>query len=415
MKDWNQIPFFAALDWARQHHDIVVVDSAGRITESFRFAHSAEGWQQLRARLERFGPELPIAVETSLGSAVDQLLAASLQVFPVNPKQAERFRERKAPSGVKDDFLDAWSLADALRTDGQHWRQLLPQDPLCAELRLLCRDEVCLIEERTALVNQLIQCLHDYYPAALEAFDDFTQPYTWAFVTRFPTPKLLKQAGKRGWERFLHMHKLWRPETAEKRLEIFARADVFCASAVTIAAKSLMACSLAKLLLALENQIEQFRKRIRELFNQHPDHDLFGSLPGSGPKIGPRLLSEIGSNREIFTTPESLQSFAGTAPRCLQSGKFREVKIRQACNKSLRSALHYFADQSRTRCIWASVYYQQHRLKGHGHADTLRRLAQRWLKIIWKMWQTHTDYNEALHIQNQVSHGSWFVSFKPET
>jgi hypothetical protein len=34
------------------------------------------------------------------------------------------------------------------------------------------RDEVALIEERTALINQLQSALHEYYPAALEAFED---------------------------------------------------------------------------------------------------------------------------------------------------------------------------------------------------------------------------------------------------
>ena len=50
---------------------------------------------------------------------------------------------------------DAWSLADALRVDGHGWKALAKEDPLVAELRLLCRDEVALIEEPTALINQL--------------------------------------------------------------------------------------------------------------------------------------------------------------------------------------------------------------------------------------------------------------------
>ena len=68
---------------------------------------------------------------------------------------SKAYRARKAPSGSKTDRLDAWSLADALRVDGQSWKALAKEDPLVAELRLLCRDEVALIEERTALVNQL--------------------------------------------------------------------------------------------------------------------------------------------------------------------------------------------------------------------------------------------------------------------
>ncbi|MFC1793785.1 transposase [Planctomycetota bacterium] len=150
--------------------------------------------------------------------------------YPINPNAAQCYRSRKAPSGSKTDRLDALSFADALRTDGHGWRSLNPEDPKTQELRLLCRDEMSLIEQRTTLVNQLQQALHEYYPAALEAFDDWTSPSSWAFVERFPTPQALKKAGKRHWEKFLHTHRLYRPETYQKRLEIFAGATEFCGS-----------------------------------------------------------------------------------------------------------------------------------------------------------------------------------------
>lgn len=96
-----------------------------------------------------------VAIETSRGPAVERLLEMGLRVHPMNPKAAERFRDRKAPSGAKDDPLDAWSFADALRTDGHDWRPLWPDDPATHELRILCRDEIGLIQERTALVLRL--------------------------------------------------------------------------------------------------------------------------------------------------------------------------------------------------------------------------------------------------------------------
>jgi hypothetical protein len=49
---------------------------------------------------------------------------------------------------------------------------LNPENPKTQELRLFRRDEMSLIEQRTTLVNQFQQALHEYYPAALEAFDD---------------------------------------------------------------------------------------------------------------------------------------------------------------------------------------------------------------------------------------------------
>ena len=115
---------------------------------------------------------------------------------------SESYRKRKAPSGTKTDHIDAWGLADALRVDGHGWKTLQPMDPLTHQLRLLCQDEVSLIQQRTGLVNQLQQALVEYYPAALEAFEDWTNPSTWDFIIEFPTPQGLVRAGKRRWEKF---------------------------------------------------------------------------------------------------------------------------------------------------------------------------------------------------------------------
>lgn len=411
--NWNEQTYYAALDWARAHHDVVIIDRQGNVVEQLRFEHTEAGWAQMRELAKRY-PDLPVAVETSHGTVVEQLLLAGVRVYPINPKAAQRYRERHAPSGVKDDQLDAWTLADALRVDGHTWRKLVPADSLLMELRLLCRDEVALIEQRTVLILQLRQALHEYYPVLLQAFEDWTAPSTWAFLLRFPTPYSLKSAGPRKWEKFLHAHRLCRSEEkVQERLDWFKQATGFCGQPATIAAKSLLAVSLAKMLQTLEAQLEEYRQRIAEAFARHPDHDIFGSLPGCGDKLAPRLLAEIGDDRSLFESAEGLQCYAGTAPRTLQSGKTRYQLIRRDCNKLLRATLHLFADFSRRQCTWAHTFYQAHRDKGQSHPTTLRCLAQRWLKILWKMWQTHSTYNEALHTKNQTRHGSWILSFTP--
>ena len=62
----------------------------------------------------------------------------------------------------------------------------------------------------------------------LEAFEDWTLRSAWAFVEAFATPEALAKAGKRKWEKFLHLHKLYRRETYQRRLDLFARAETFC-------------------------------------------------------------------------------------------------------------------------------------------------------------------------------------------
>lgn len=412
MKPWNEITHYAGFDWAADHHDVVIVDRSGQIVADFEIQHSAGGWQRWREQVAALGPGVAVCVETSQGMVIEQLLESGVSVYPVSPVSSKAYRARKVPTGNKTDRLDAWSLADALRVDGQSWKALAKEDPLVAELRLLCRDEVALIEERTALVNQLQSALQEYYPAALEAFEDWTLPAAWAFLEAFPTPGALAAAGKRKWEKFLHSHKLARPETYAKRLEIFARAGEFVSGEALTRAKSRLALARVRMLRVLHNQIEAYRAEIEKLFAKHPDSHLFGSLPGAGPKIAPRLLGEIGSDRERFDDFNALQCLAGTAPVSYQSGQIHKVYLRRLCNKSLRSTVHLWANLSRKCSPWAEIYYKALRARGKSHACALRCLGQRWLKILWKMWQTRQCYDPELHARNQLKHGSWVLKLQ---
>jgi hypothetical protein len=124
-------------------------------------------------------------------------------------------------------------------------------------------------------------------------------------------------------------------------------------------------------------------------------------------------LGELGANRQVFAAPEDLQCYAGTAPVTIRSGKRRWAKLRRACNKTLRFTVHLWANESRQKCAWAQAYYQQKRDAGKSHAQALRCLGQRWLKILWKMWQDHTSYQEAKHMLDQTRHGSWVIGLLP--
>jgi transposase len=115
----------------------------------------------------------------------------------------------------------------------------------------------------------------------------------------------------------------------------------------------------------------------------------------------------------VFRTAEALQNYAGTSPVTRQSGRSRLVAMRRACNKTLRATVHLWADLSRHSCVWAQAYYLKKKSDGMAHAAALRCLGQRWVKILWKMWQTRTAYDEALHLKNQTEHGSWVIRLLP--
>src|SRR5262245_4376129 len=125
MKDWKDLTHYAGFDWARDHHAVVIVNAQGEIVADFEFEHSLEGWTKFREKTAAW-PNLALAIETSEGAAVDQLLQYEYTVYPVNPVAAESYRKRKAPSGTKTDHVDGWGLADALRMDGSSWKALGP-------------------------------------------------------------------------------------------------------------------------------------------------------------------------------------------------------------------------------------------------------------------------------------------------
>jgi hypothetical protein len=175
--------------------------------------------------------------------------------------------------------------------------------------KLSSRDLVQMMAERGIVLahTTILRWVQRYVPDFEKRWQAYARPVgdSWRVDETYlkikgQTPQALQAAGKRQWEKFLHARRLWRAESAPRRLELFAQATDFGSSEPTTRAKSQLALSLVHLLLAIEKQLGQYRKRIEELFGPHPDHGLFGSLPGAGPKLAPRLTAEIGDNRQRF-------------------------------------------------------------------------------------------------------------------
>ena len=68
-----------------------------------------------------------VGIETPNGIVVETLVSAGFPVFVINPKQLDRFRDRFAMSGAKDDRRDARVIADSLRTDRRSYGLLEPE------------------------------------------------------------------------------------------------------------------------------------------------------------------------------------------------------------------------------------------------------------------------------------------------
>ncbi len=108
--------FFIGIDWAHDHHDISIVNESGQQNKQFRISEDSDGFFNLLKEVQALKAdprELLFALEKSHGLLVDFLLSHGFTVYPINPKSAERMRDRHSASMKKDDSLDAFVLADA--------------------------------------------------------------------------------------------------------------------------------------------------------------------------------------------------------------------------------------------------------------------------------------------------------------
>lgn len=191
---------FIGDDWAEGHHDIEVEDDTGRRLARIRLPEGVEGLARLHEVVaEHLDPDstgssdLPegavvVGIETDRGVWVSALLACGYQVYAINPMSAARYRERHGTSGAKSDAGDAHVLAEIVRLDRGHHRQIAGDSPQVEALKLLARAHQGLIWDRTRHLQRMRSALREYFPAALTAFDNLAAPDTLALLRKAPDP-----------------------------------------------------------------------------------------------------------------------------------------------------------------------------------------------------------------------------------
>lgn len=399
--------FYAGIDWSDTHHDVLVIDDAGRqVNAPIRVPHSPQGLDKLHAFLEGIaGPagkeHVACIVETSHGLLIAFLLGHGWPVYPVHPTTVDR---RRAASGAKTDSIDAYLLAKTGRADFAELRRLTPDSDIIAELKALTRDQDALIQMQTRLVNQLTACLKAYYPVALTLFAKLQQRSTLLFLQTYPTLQQARGAGPEQIAELLKQAKHPRAEQAASEIVEALHHPQLEASEITTRTKSRLALALIAQLLPLVEQIAAYDKDICQLFLSHADSTIFASLPRAGKRLAPRLLAEIGDDRQRYAAATKLQALAGTAPVIFQSGTYARIHRRYACVKPLRNALHQFAWQTTQSETWALQYYQRKRMEGKSHSVAVRALANVWVRVIYAMWQKSEPYQSGVFEAAQQHH-----------
>jgi len=392
---------FVGIDWAEEHHDVCIVDVQGALLWRHRIGHRPAGVATLRQAIAQLEPDpgnVAVGIETGRGLLVAELVASGYVVFAINPKAAERFRDRRAVSGRKDDRLDAEVLAQAVRSDRTSLRALLPDSPEALEIATLARDHANLTRQRSRLRNQLRSALLEYFPAAIEALSLDAQSAL-VFLERYAEPDAAARLSVGQVAHFLRARRANRDADAKAQAIVDGlRAPALRARPEIARAKARLVRTLCAQLLALHPAMQAYERELADLLRRHPEGEIFLSFPGLGVVLASRVLAGTGDNPQRFLG--GYGPYAGTAPIVVQSGKRRVVKARIAAPKYFRDAAQQWAEQARRWSPWAAAYYTRHRARGHSHNASTRALADQLLRQLFDLRRLGARYDEAVHLAN---------------
>lgn len=391
---------FCGVDWSERHHDVAVVDEAGRLLASRRISDDVAGFTALTRLLaeyaggETFTP-VDVALETDRGLLVAALRAGGHRVWAINPKAVDRYRDRHAVSGAKSDPADALVLAHLLRTDAERHRPLPDDSEQVAAVAVLARAHQDAVWTQLRDAGRLRSLLREFFPAALAAFPNLATRTATTVLAAAPTPaaaaeltdadldRLLRETGRRG---------IRRSEPARLRATLTAKQLRQPAAVEKAMGQAVQ--SIVRTLAATGRSITELETALESTFEQHPDSEIVRSLPGLGVIGGARVLGEFGDDPTRFADAASRRAYAGSAPITRASGRSRLVLRRRIRNRRLADAVRWWAFAATQHSPGAKAYYLARRAAGDRHEAALRRLAGKLLGQLHHCLTEHQLYQE---------------------
>jgi transposase len=387
------------VDWASEEHAVCVLDANGRKLSSFTIGHSRDGFEKLVKALAALGPagEAPVAIERPDGRLVDRLLEAGHPVVAVSPNAIKAWRESEVVSGAKSDPGDAEVIAEYLRLRQHKLRVLEPFSDETRALRAVSRARDDLVAQRVAVHNQLEACLDAFWPGAKGIFADVTSEIALAFVERYPTPASARSLGEKRLAAFLVKHGYSGRRPAAELLRRLRDAPEGIGEGPEAEARRDAVLGYVSVTRSLNTAIKNLNRSVVAHLGEHPDAQIFTSLPRSGQVNAAQMLAEWGDCRRAYDGPEAVGALAGLTPVTKRSGKHEAVHFRWACNTRFRVAITTFADNSRHSSPWAADVYQRAIARGCDHPHAVRILARAWVRVIYRCWVDNEPYDSAIH------------------
>jgi hypothetical protein len=241
----------------------------------------------------------------------------------------------------------------------------------------------------------LRHALREYFPAALEAFDDLDATDTLELLAKAPDPASAARLTRAQIRAALNRARRRNIDDKAQRIQAVLRAEHLGQADVITAAYAATTRSAAAVLTTLNEQVKVLEGQVDAHFGRHPDAEIISSQPGLGPILGARVLAEFGDDPDRYATAKNRKNYAGTSPITRASGMKKVVAARFVHNDRLIDALMAQAFAALNTSPGARAYYDRQRARGADHNPALRQLANRLVGILHGCLKTRTRYDEA--------------------
>ena len=389
---------YAGVDIAKMDHVIGAVDEAGaEIAKPMQFKNSEAGFERCIAWLESVAEsedDVFVGMEATghyWMACFAYLTAAGYRVCVVNPMQVHAMRKLKSLSGVKNDRIDAWLIAETLR-QGDYDQTRLATDEVQA-LKQLTRYHQSLKQELATVKTQAICVLDAYFPEYASLFSDMFGAASLKVLAECPTPSEVNRK---------------RASTIAKLLSEGSRGRLGEAKAaqVKVSAKSSVGIRLGEdaaafQIRAMVSQVEFLNATVAKveaevaslLARVEPN---ITSIPGVSTTTGAQIVAEIGDVRR-FKSAASIVKYAGLNSGVDESGKFSAdgVPIAKHGSPYLRRSLWLAANRARQYDPKLKAFYDKKRREGKPHRVAVTAVARKLCHVVYAVMRDGEPYDPA--------------------
>ena len=389
---------YAGVDIAKVDHVIGAVDETGaEAARPMKFKNSEAGFERCIAWLESVAEsedDVFVGMEATghyWKACFAYLMAAGYRVCVVNPMQVHAMRKLKSLSGVKNDRIDSWLIAETLR-QGDYDETRLATDEVQA-LKQLTRYHQGLKQELAAVKTQAVCVLDAYFPEYAALFSDMFGAASLKVLAECPTPSEVARKRASSIAKLLSEGSRGRLGDA-KAAEVKAAAKSSVGIRLGEEAASFQIRTMVSQVEFLNATIAKVEKEVASLLAKvEPD---ITTIPGVSTTTGAQIVAEIGDVKR-FRNAASIVKYAGLNSGVDESGKYSAggVPITKHGSSYLRRSLWLAANRARQYDPRLKEYYDKLRRKGKPHRVAVTAVARKLCHVVYAVMRDGKPYDPA--------------------